>query len=246
MKLKALRRDKNIYRIDDMVRRPMETWSKNIHLFREHLLKNNFPVPRIVKVDENYEYEEYLNGKILNQNEWDDELIFSVGKLVKKLHIISKTFCHNDNMLWKTWYLRELGEPILCGHGDLTPWNVIISEKKIIGIIDWEFTGPIDPLIELARVCWFFSQLFDDDTLPPIKKRLEKMRLIIDTYELSRDERKIFFERIIEVIICETAHEAIDGKYSRDSVGNLWGMAWKTKSLYYIIKNKETIKKAII
>ena len=53
-----------------------------------------------------------------------------------------------------------------------------------------EYAGPIDPLIELARVCWLFPQLHDDDVaemvrLPPLEIRVRQLRLLVDAYGLS-------------------------------------------------------------
>jgi hypothetical protein len=86
--------------------------------------------------------------------------------------------------------------------------------------------GPIDPIIELTRICWLFPQLVDDDLgelyeLPPPKGRVAQVRLITDAYGLSKEERKSFFEKIIETVICETAYEAIDENVTFDTVGNL-------------------------
>jgi hypothetical protein len=110
--------------------------------------------------------------------------------------------------------------------------------------------GPIDPIIELARICWLFPQLVDDDLgqlyeLPPPKERAGQVRLITDTYGLNKEDRKCLFKKIIETVICETAHEAIDENITFETVGNLWGMAWRNRSLYWIWRNKEIIKRAL-
>jgi hypothetical protein len=105
-------------------------------------------------------------------------------------------------------------------------------------------------MIELARACWLFPQLVDDDLgklyeLPSPKERAEQVRLIVNAYGLNRNERKNFIERIVETVICETAHEAIDENVTFETVGELWGMAWRNRSLYWIWRNKEIIKKAL-
>jgi thiamine kinase-like enzyme len=242
--------DKHVFREDNTVKRPIEKWSSNIHSLLKYFYDNGLPVPKIIKVDTQYEYLEYINGDLIDPYKWNNELLYELAKLIKNLHNIGKTFEYNENMEWKQWYLRDLGNPILCSHGDIAPWNVITNGNKVAGLIDWEMAGPIDPMIELARICWLFPQLVDDDLgklyeLPPPKERAEQVRLMVDGYGLNKKERKDFFEKIIEVIICETAHEAIDEKITFESVGKLWGMAWRNRSLYWIWRNKEIIKKAL-
>jgi thiamine kinase-like enzyme len=242
--------DKNVFKENNMVKRPIEKWSNNIHSLLRHFHNIGLPVPKIIKTDNQYEYLEYINGELIHPHKWNDELLYELAILVKNLHLSAKTFESNKNMEWKQWYLREIGNSTICSHGDIAPWNVITNGNKIAGLIDWEMAGPIDPIIELARICWLFPQLFDDDLgklyeLPSPKKRAEQVRLILDTYGLNKEERKNIFEKIIETIICETAHEAIDEDVTFDTMGKLWGMAWRNRSLYWIWRNKEIIKRAM-
>jgi hypothetical protein len=246
-----LSEEKNVYKENDMVIRPIEPWSNNIHLLLKHFYINGLPVPKIIKTDNTHEYLEYINGEQIHPYKWNNESLAEIANLVKKLHSTAETFEYNKNMEWKPWCLRELGELKLCSHGDIAPWNIITKGNAIVGLIDWEYAGPIDPMIELARVCWLFPQLVDDDLgtlygLPSPKERGKQVRLILDIYGLSKNERKTFFGKIIETIICETAHEAIDVNITFNSIGNLWGMAWRTKSLYWIMRNKNIIEKEIM
>jgi tRNA A-37 threonylcarbamoyl transferase component Bud32 len=245
-----LSKDNNVYKQNNTVLRPSETWTKNIHLLLKHFYDNGLSVPKIIKKDEKYEYLEYIDGELIHPYKWNNELLVEIAKLLKQLYDSAKQFVYNKDMEWKPWYLRELGNLEICSHGDVAPWNVITKGNKITGLIDWEFAGPIDPIIELARVCWLFPQLVDDDLgkiyeLPSPRERAEQVRLITDVYGLSKNDRKTFFERIIETIICETAHEAIDVNITFESVGKLWGMAWRNRSLYWIWRNKNIIKKAL-
>jgi len=50
----------------------------------------------------------------------------------------------------------------------------------------------------------------------------------------------------METIICETAHEAIDENVTFESIGKLWGMAWRNRSLYWILRNKKILEEKII
>ena len=93
--------------------------------------------------------------------------------------------------IWQPWGIRELGkDERICSHGDIAPWNMLAQNGMPHRIVDWEFAGPIDPFVELARVCWLFPQLHDDDLgkmydLPSPEKRTQQVRLICDGYGLE-------------------------------------------------------------
>jgi thiamine kinase-like enzyme len=249
MEEETLSKDKRVYRKNNMVMRPLEPWSENIHLLINHLYNKGLPVPKVIRTDDTHEYLEYINGELVDPYKWTNEGLYEIGKLVRNLHDGAKDFI-NKNMEWKPWYLRELGTLELCGHGDIAPWNIITKDGKPIGIIDWECAGPIDPTIELARVCWLFPQLHDDDLgklyeLPSAQERGKQIKIILDAYGLSKNRREGFIEKIMETIICETAHEAIDENITFESEGKLWGMAWRSRSLYWILRNRKALENEI-
>ena len=68
----------------------------------------------------------------------------------------------------------------------------------------------------------------------------------MDAYELKNNDRIEFIDKIMETIICETAHEAIDENVTFKSVGKLWGMAWRNRSLYWILRNKKILENRIM
>lgn len=251
MDFEILSKDKNVFKKDNMVIKPLERWSSNIHSFLSFLYQNNLPVQKLIKIDDKNEYFEYIEGEQIHPYRWTNESLNDIGDFIKRLHNIEKKFDYNEKMEWKPWYLREIGTPNIISHGDIAPWNVITKDGKLIGLIDWEYTGPIDPLIELARICWLFPQLHDDDigkkyNLPSPKIRGKQVKIILDAYGLEKEKRRDFIEKIMEVIICETAHEAIDNNVTMETIGNLWGMGWRNRSLYWILRNRKELEKEII
>ena len=244
--------EKNVTRNGSTVLRPMEPWSENIHRFLAHLGGKGLPVPRVLGVSEDgQEMLEFLEGEQVHPYRWTDEGLYEVGRLVRRLHDGAADFRLPASGLWKPWCLRELGSgERLCCHGDIAPWNMLTKDGLPTALIDWEMAGPLDPVVELARVCWLFPQLVDDDLaalygLPDAKGRAGQVRQICDAYGLGPERRKGFLERVIEVVICETAHEAIDPALTPESAGSLWGFAWRTRSLYWIWRNRVILQKAL-
>ncbi|MCL2532338.1 MAG: aminoglycoside phosphotransferase family protein [Oscillospiraceae bacterium] len=244
---------KQVYRIGDVVQRPAHPWSPTVGRLLQHFAGENLPVERIISLDEQHECAEFFQGEMVHPQKWTDDALFEIGQLIAKLHAAAPRFAQRDDDIWQTWYLREIGRAdnrIIC-HGDLAPWNLLTENGRPKLLVDWEFAGPLDPLVELARVCWLFAQLHDDDLqvihdLPPLEKRAEQVRIICDGYGLPAQARARLIDQIIEVIICETAHEAIDPALTFDSTGSLWGFAWRTRSLYWIWRNQAVLRNALI
>lgn len=247
-----LSEDKSVLRVDKTVQRPAQPWSQNTLDFTKHLRGSGLEVENIYEISNGLEISEFVEGEMVHPQKWSDEALFEIGKFIALLHKAGATFKYNEKLGYKGWCLREIGrknDRIWC-HGDIAPWNVITMNGMPHKLIDWEFSGMLDPLVELARVCWLFPQLVDDDLqkiydLPSPQKRAEQVRLICDGYGLTEEERAGMVKQIIEVIICETAHEAIDPKLTFSGNGSLWGFAWRTRSLYWVWRNKEVIEKAL-
>lgn len=245
-----LSQDKNVRLCGGEVVRPLSPWSPYVHHLLRHLRAQGIPVPRPISCADGEERLEFLEGEQVHPYRWSDEGLAAVAQLVRKLHTACQSFKPDGDACWQPWYLRELGTPSLCSHGDIAPWNVITRAGMPIGLIDWEFSGPIDPMVELARVCWLFPQLVDDDLgtlygLPQPDLRAAQVRLIADAYGLTPAQRGDLVEHILQAIICETAHEAIDPGITAQSVGSLWGFAWRSRSLYWVWRHRDNLAQAL-
>jgi hypothetical protein len=249
---KMLSKDKNVYQVDDTVTRPAQPWSPSVLEFLTHLRSHNLPVEHFLTINENQEIYEYAEAELVHPNAWTDDALYEVGILLSKLHDIGAVFSPSKDLGVKAWYLREIGNPsprIWC-HGDFAPWNLLTKKQKPYLLIDWEFAGPLDPMIELARTCWLFAQLHDDDiaamyALPEPQKRASQVRLICDAYGLDKRRRTLIPNLIIETIICETAHEAIDQSIKPRDYGPLWGLAWRARSLYWVSRHYDLLRRAL-
>ncbi len=236
----------------EYVERPEKPWSKSVRRLLSCFESCNLPVEHIIDVTDNsVERASKFDGELIHPYKWSDEALYEIGRIARSLHDAASKFEVEKNDIWQPWGLREIGKgERICCHGDIAPWNTLAENGMPCRIVDWEFAGPMDPFVELARICWLFPQLHDDDLgrlyeLPSPEKRAEQVRLICDGYKLTKEKRHMLVEQIIEVIICETAHESIDSNLSFDSEGNLWGFAWRTRSLYWVWKNRQILEYAL-
>lgn len=246
--------DKSVSREGDRVLRPAHAWTPSVHAMLRHLEHVGFPAPRVVGsgLDESgREVLSYMEGEFVHPHPWRDEALVAVGQMLRQLHRATETYRPPVDAVWQPWFLREMGGARrVFGHGDVAPWNTVTRSGMPIAWIDWEYAGPVDPLAELARVCWLFPQLVDDDIaamwdLPGVAVRAQQVRLVADAYGLPAAERRGLFDRILEVAIREAAQEAIDAGVCPESVGPLWGMAWRTRAAAWMLRNRTALVNAL-
>ena len=231
--------------------RAADAASPEIFRFLRFLIERGLPAELPLSLDRGREHYRYVQAEMVHPGVWRDDALFAVGTLLRALHDAGREYVPQDASRYRPWCLREIGgkERIWC-HGDVAPWNLLTMRGMPFLLVDWEYAGPLDPLTELARVLWLFPQLHDDDVarlqgLPSPERRAAQMRVICDGYRLPRAARADMLDRIIEVIVCETAHEAIDARLAPESEGSLWGFAWRTRSLYWIFRHRRLLRQAL-
>jgi hypothetical protein len=176
-----------VVRIDNTVRRDGGPWTPTVQALLAHLRDRGFdlaPVPLGID-DEGRDVQAYVDGDI---NWWpaDDE-VWRIGELVRRYHDAVADF-----------------EP----HHDVAPWNVIVREGQIVGLIDWDATGWDPPLLDLGYAAWRYASLYADDFFHgpwlPLRavdiNRAERARAMYDGYGLTRAERSLMPEALLEMV----------------------------------------------
>ena len=250
-KPEILSEEKSVRKVGRTVQRPARHWSPNVKLFLEYLEAAGLPVEHMSRLDQTAETYDFVQGEMVHPYRWKERALYEMGGLTAALHRTARDFVPNEKFGYQKWCLREIGgnARIWC-HGDIAPWNIITKDGMPHRIVDWEYSGPLDPMVELARICWLFPQLVDDDlgqlySLPSPRERALQVRLICDGYGLEKRRREQLIKQMIEVIICETAHEAIDTEVTFEDAGCLWGFAWRTRSLYWVWRNRKALEAAL-
>lgn len=244
--------DKSVVVRNGVVSRPAGPWTPHVLGLMSHLRRQGFEeLPAVIGHEQGQEMVAYVEGEFVHPGPWSDEGIVEVGRLLRKLHDVSADYRPEPQAIWKPWFLRELGGPgVVYSHGDIAPWNTVTRNGRPVAWIDWEYAGPVDPLAELARACWLFPQLHDDDVaemngLPPALTRARQVRLLADAYGLEPALRTALVDMIVEVVVRETAEEAVEAKVTPESEGPLWGLAWRARSAAWILRHKGLIQKAL-
>ncbi|MEV6236579.1 phosphotransferase [Lentzea sp. NPDC051838] len=195
----------------------------------------------------------FIEGGFVHPGPWSDAGAFAVGELLGELHRATASFRMPDRAIWRPWYGRRLGHraPVI-GHCDAGPWNVVEREGLPVAFIDWEVAGPVDPVVELAQVCWLNAQLHDDDVAERVglgspEDRARQVGLIADGYGLSALDRGELVETIITVAVQDAANEAIEASITPDSSdpAPLWGLAWRIRSAAWVQRHRRLLERAV-
>jgi Phosphotransferase enzyme family len=232
-------------------------WAPAVHALLRHLQAAGFAgAPRVLGdgFDElGREVLTYIEGEVINPSPWSDEAIHELGTLIGRLHEATATFRPPPDASWRPWFGREVGEPNIIGHCDAAPWNVISRQGMPVALIDWEAAGPVDRLTEIAMAAWNNAQLYDDDVarmngLPDAERRLRQVRHLADGYGLPAKDRRRLGYRIIEFAARSAANEVIEQKIGpgTEHAPRVWGIAWQTRSVAWLIRNRDALEKALV
>ncbi len=247
-----------VYRSGDVVLRETGPWATSVHSLLRHLEDVGFAAaPRVVGsgfASDGRETLSYIEGVVIDPVPWSLEGAAAVGRMLRDLHDAVASYRPPANAIWPPWFGRDLGGPDrIISHCDVAPWNIVSQKGLPVGLIDWEYAGPVDPLVELAQACWLNARLFSDDVaerenLPPVADRVRQLGAMLDAYGLAKSQRRGFFDRIIEFVVHDTAYQADEAGVTPDSTDQeaLWGLAWRARSAAWLLTNRKVIEHAIL
>ncbi|MDK1388608.1 phosphotransferase [Sinorhizobium sp. 8-89] len=232
-------------------------WAPSVHSLLRHLEDAGFAgAPRVVGDgfdEQGREVLTYIEGDVINPAPWSDEAVHALGGLMRRLHDATASFRPPADALWRPWFGRNVGTPDSVGHCDAAPWNVVSRNGKPVALIDWEAAGPVDRLTEIAMAAWNNAQLYDDDVaemngLPDAKRRVRQVRIFADGYGLPAGERHRLGYRIIAFAAESAANEVVEQQITPETeiAPRVWGIAWQTRGVAWLIRNREALEKALM
>jgi len=252
-----------VHRVGDTIRRSPSPWSPSVIGLLRHLDDCDFagsprPVGSGFDGDGN-EVLTFIEGRSLQPAPWDDGAIVILGQMLAGLHAATRSFRPDPHAVWCDWFGRSLGNPTGCfGHGDLGPWNIMAVDGVPSGFIDWDTSGPMDPVYELAQVAWLNVQLHDDDVgelvgLGDVGQRAEQLGLLLDAYRLPTSEREGFVDKMVEVAVRDAAGDAIEHAVTPTTTTGqaangypfAWGMAWRIRSAAWMLRHRSILEASV-
>ena len=165
-------------RVGDTVRRPTGPWTPAVHALLGHLATRVPHVPRVLGVDDlGREVLTYLPGHVVDI----DTDLLTVGQIAaivtwtRDFHANVAGFSHPG-----PWRYFPIAGPTLIGHNDIAPYNVCFDGDELVGVFDWDMSGPSTPLAELAFIAWNCVPLWRDIG-PDVAAR--RLAVIATTYD---------------------------------------------------------------
>ena len=195
----------NIYRNKNIVYRPAEKWSKDIHEFLKYLHDNGFdqvPYPYGIDIN-NQEKVSYIEGDVYNdilpKEIRSDETLISFCRLIKSFHDLGEEYVKllTGNEKW----MLPICTPIqtMC-HGDLAPYNIVMKDNEAVGIIDFDTLHPGSRMWDIAYSLYRWIPLMSPDNPENFGSeddKLRRLKLFIETYGLRVNDDKELFDSVI-------------------------------------------------
>jgi Phosphotransferase enzyme family len=196
-----------VTRVGDVVLRPRGPTSPASRALLEHLEQVGFDgAPRFLGVDDQgREILRFIPGEaaIEPYEDWalTDEALVSVAELLRRYHEAVASF----DPAGHTWpdFVPPAFRGGVVSHDDPNLDNVIFCDGRAVALIDFDLASPGSAVWDLACAARLWAPLREEPDVPEqVRGRsLERLRIFIDAYGLSRRDRA----RVVDALI--PAHE---------------------------------------
>lgn len=229
-----------VARVGETVHRPTGSWTPTIHALLRHLRGRGFTLgPEPLGFDaRGREVLSYLEGSTVGAAVpwpdwvWQEDLLAEVGRATARYHRAVADFRPTGVVPWH-WGPAELQPHEVVCHNDLAPYNVVVRDGRLGGIIDWDLVFPGTIRSELAFVAWQWVPLQD----PYIASMFgwldrhhlgRRLRILLDGYGLA--DRSGFIDDVIvrvkqnRDVIVRRAREGVTAYVELERQGHVLGM----------------------
>lgn len=198
-----------VVRVGGTVRRPHQPQSLAVAGYLDHLERAGFDgSPRYLGRDDlGRDVLTYLDGQVPGDppERWaaSDELLASVGRLLRRLHAASegyladRGFAAPDGTVWRrdlvplTVPVPEL-TPEIVTHLDVTPQNTVVRDGRAVGLVDFDLAGPAPRLLDAYNTAMHWVPLRPDEDVYPTWAGIDqaaRLRVFADGYGLTEAQR---------------------------------------------------------
>ncbi|THV43486.1 phosphotransferase [Glycomyces buryatensis] len=176
-----------VVRIGGTVRRVSGEWTEAVHeLLRSYESAGIPETPRPRGIDpEGREILTFIEGVTLEQappeTRWRPSILRAAGALLRRLHDASEPLVARS-VVWRS----ESHSPVevLC-HNDFAPYNLIVREHRLVGVIDFDMASPGPRIWDFAYLAYRLIPYAEDAAgFDPARygSREDRLGELIETY----------------------------------------------------------------
>ncbi len=215
-----------IWRAGDTIRRSRGPWSETTAALLRHLERRGFTAaPRHLGVDElGRDILSVLPGEPVATLTGDAQLV-QVARLLRAFHDAAADFTPPAGARWRVPARAVSGERII--HRDVAPWNLLQTGGVITGLADWDLAGPGRLIEDFVYTAWHFVPLHGEPMSggappPSLADRPRRLRLLCDSYGLTRPERHALVGEVAAMEVRQAAQVADDARNGDPASARLW------------------------
>lgn len=183
--------------VGDRVYRPAGWWTPTVHALLRYLHEVGFtrvPVPLdVVDGQEVLGFIPGESGPAGWQHAVPEPGLRALARLLRDYHQAAAGFVAPAGARWALSQRPARPGEVVC-HGDFGPWNVVWDRGMPVGLVDFDFAGPGDPIEDVAYALEYVAPFRDDAhamrwqgfTAPPDRAR--RVRVFADAYGLDTSD----------------------------------------------------------
>jgi hypothetical protein len=187
-----------VVRLGDRVFRPVRTHTASVHRFLAALDEAGFAgAPRPLGVSAgSREILSFIEGDVAvpPYPAWaqSDVALASLAVLMRRFHDASAQVGLVD-LDWSAEMADPNGGAVVC-HNDICLENVVFRDRKAVGLLDFDFAAPGDPVRDLAAMARMCVPVDDPASAAnlgwSLADRAARTRLVTDAYGLDAPQRR--------------------------------------------------------
>ncbi|GAB3650178.1 phosphotransferase [Glycomyces tarimensis] len=206
-----------VVRIGETVRRVSGEWTPAVHELLRHCEAAGIAeAPRPLGTDgEGREILTYIEGETLEQASpeirWAPSMLREAGALLRRLHDAGEPLAARSRA-WRS----EPHDPVevLC-HNDVAPYNLIVRDGRLVGVIDFDMASPGPRLWDFAYLAYRLVPYAEDAVgFEPARYgvREERLRELTEAYGAGFDpsEVRLAIARRLDDLASFTERRAAD------------------------------------
>lgn len=193
------------FRLGDLIVRPAAAWTPGVHALLAALHRHGFDAaPISAGYDEAFERVTYLpgdTGDLDDRTDMRGEMALqSAAALLRRYHDCSALFAKSLAASY-AWQLPARSPCEVICHGDFAPYNVVLNDGEVTGVIDFEAAHPGPRMWDLAYAVYRWAPLSSGVAIrgmDALAAQVGRARIFIDAYGLSVNERSSLPDVIVE------------------------------------------------